>query len=437
MILRYLLVAIATPWAFSSVSASSYDRNPLTLIETIRNPTIDTSSHKVSAFQKFDLSFFAFKRRIRFALEPNHDILPEGARINYLDANGEISHSELIDRHLHKVYKGDVWSQNVDGTYQNVGHARVFVHRDGDKPMFEGAFSINHDHHHIQLVNKHMQTRHSEDPIPVGLTDSFNQMVIFRDSDISRTYANGHDEFRKRSNYAADHDVSPERQACPSDSLDFNMDIEHPIFSGMPAEDQSPLTLTVPMNGGLERRQLDSSTGTGNSAGVNLVSTIGQTSGCPSTRKIALVGVATDCSYTASFADLNATRNNIITQMNSASALYEKTFQISLGLQNLTISPPDCPTSPPPATPWNTGCANADIQTRLNLFSSWRGRQSDTNSHWTLLTTCNSGPAVGLAWLGQSCVISADARNGTSGGIQTVSGANVVAKTSTEWQVIA
>lgn len=157
-------------------------------------------------------------------------------------------------------------------------------------------------------------------------------------------------------------------------------------------------------------------------------------------RKVALVGVATDCTYTATFDSDTATRQNVINQMNSASNLYEKTFNISLGLANLVISPKDCPGSAPAATPWNVNCqSNTDIQARLNLFSAWRGTKSDNYSHWTLLTNCNTGSAVGLAWLGQACVVNADSRNSTSstGGVQTVSGANVVARTSTEWQVIA
>ncbi|KAF2664035.1 ADAM family of metalloprotease ADM-B [Microthyrium microscopicum] len=436
MILQHLFIAALAPAAYLPwASASSFDRNPLNTVENVLDASVDTSSHRISAFQSFDLSFFAFKRRIRFSLEPNHDIIPQGAQVSYLGHNGEVVRTEPIDRHLHKVYKGDVWSQNVDGSFQNVGHARVLVHKDGKRPVFEGAFTINHDHHHISLRDKYMQTKHPMDPLPPHRGRDA-EMVVFRDSDIRSDWLDGHEEFKKRSYFPADSHVSGPSLSCESDNLEFNMDVEHPVLSGAPIDGQSNFW-SVPMGNLFGKRQIDTSTGTGNSAGVNLVSTIGQTSGCPTTRKVALVGVATDCTYTASFADQDAVKANVIAQINSASAVYEKTFQISLGLQNLTISPKDCPSSPPPATPWNTGCDSQDIQGRLNLFSQWRGKQADSNSHWTLLTTCNSGPAVGLAWLGQACVVSTQARNGTSGGVQTVAGANVVAKTSTEWQVIA
>jgi hypothetical protein len=298
------------------------------------------------------------------------------------------------------------------------------VHRDGDVPLFEGAFDIHGDNHHIQLNENYMQTRHEWDPTIGKKGDEL--MIIFRDSDISSSHP-VHDDLKKR---AANDHVS---KVCNSDDLEFNMDLDHPVYS-TPDQDY----WSTPIGNLFGKRQMDTGTGAGNSAGVNLVNSIGQTSGCPSTRKVALVGVATDCSYTGTFANQEAVRSNVIAQMNSASALYEKTFNISLGLQNLTIQPAECPGTAPAATPWNVPCSGSvDIQDRLNLFSQWRGNQRDSNAYWTLLTNCNSGSAVGLAWLGQACVISAEARNATSQGIQTVSGANVVARTSTEWQVIA
>jgi hypothetical protein len=195
------------------------------------------------------------------------------------------------------------------------------------------------------------------------------------------------------------------------------------------------------------RRQSDQ-TG-GNSAGVNLETTIGQTAGCPTTRKVALVGVATDCTYTGEFNSTESARENVIQVMNAASAVWENTFNISLGLANLTISDAQCPGTPSQNTAWNQGCSDSvQIQDRLNLFSAWRGQQRDSNSHWTLLSTCNTGTAVGLAWLGQACVNDAVDTNststggdqtGSSGSTETVAGANVVVRTrgAQEWQVIA
>jgi hypothetical protein len=352
--------------------------------------------------------------------------------VHYLGADGEVTHSEPLDRLSHKVYKGIVRAENLDKSVDQVGHARITIYRDGPSPMFEGSFDIDHDYHHIQLHSNYQQTKHSEDPDSIEILH--DHMVIYRDSDISSEY-NSHNEFKKRS-FAAHDQVS---SACGADNLDFNLDLQHPIYTGMSVVDSEEPFWSGPLYSIFGKRQLDTSTGAGNSAGVNLATTIGNTDGCPTTRKIALVGVATDCSYTAALGGNDAVKSNVITQMNSASRLYEQTFNISLGIQNITISPQDCPGSPPAATPWNQPCSNSvQIQDRLNLFSAWRSKQQDSNSHWTLLTTCNTGTAVGLAWLGQACVINADPRNSTSG-VQTVAGANVVARTggSSEWQIIA
>ena len=53
-----------------------------------------------------------------------------------------------------------------------------------------------------------------------------------------------------------------------------------------------------------------------------------------------------------------------------------------------------------------------------------------------LLSTCGTGQAVGLSWLGQACINTAQPSN-SQGSNDTVSGANVVIKTDTEWLVLA
>jgi hypothetical protein len=415
--------------------ASSVSRNQLSTLGIAEEPVIDTPKHRVNAHSSFDLTFISTfsttRRRIRLALQPNHDIIPHNAQVHYLGADGEITHSEPIDRSDHRVYLGDVWAQNIDGSYSKVGHARITVHQDGLRPLFEGAFDIHGDYHHIMPYAHYKQIKHPEDP---NSTHQDEHMIIYRDSDIIPGLG-ALDEFRKRSFSAHDH-VSG---TCGSDELDFNMDLQHPLYTGVAVENEKNNFWGVPISHLFGKRQLDTPTGPGNSAGVNLASTVGNPAGCPTTRKVALVGVATDCTYTGAFASQDAVKSNVITQMNSASSLYESTFNISLGLQNITVSPSECPGSPAAATPWNQGCNNnVQLQDRLNQFSAWRSKQQDSNSHWTLLTTCNTGSAVGLAWLGQACVINADPRNSSSG-VQTVAGANVVARTSgsSEWQIIA
>ncbi|KAF2258235.1 zincin [Lojkania enalia] len=404
--------------AFAVIAAASSNaRNPLKSLGLAKDPSILTKNHRVHALSTFDVAFDFSGARIRLSLEPNHDIIVEGATVQYLGPDGHITKQEPLDRFQHKVFKGTAWLKRGN-RWDNVGWARITVHRDGLLPLFEGVFTVQHDHHHIQLSSHYKKTRHELDP-DIDLRDD-EYMVIHRDSDISTSPE--HMELRKRSG-----DIG-----CSSDSLEFNMQLDHPIYASMKPRDDRWFGSLI------DRRQnLDDSPGGGNGAGVNLIQTIGSTTGCPTTRKVALVGVATDCTYTADFNSTESMRQNIINQMNSASNLFESTFNISLGLANLFVTDAQCPSTPQQATPWNQDCdPSVDIRARLNLFSQWRGQQDDQNSHWTLLSTCNTDSAVGLAWLGQACVTGSQANNG-SGGAETVSGANVVVRTSTEWQVIA
>ena len=426
MVLRFLAVLLCA-WT-TLISASSTARGPLQFLGAIEDSQIHTQRHRVHAQSHFDLSLNLYHglRRIKLTLEPNHDIIPEGATITYLGPNGEIKSQEPIIRDDHKVYRGSAFMEVDNGHWIDVGWARITILRDGISPLYEGVFSVNHDHHHIQLSSNYMKNRHEMDPKIELEQDEY--MVVWRNSDVAPE--------------GALRDLKRDLQGptCAHDQLAFNTNPNHPVHQDVLRRSKEPTWGEMPLGNLFGKRQIDSQSG-GNSAGVNLVQSIGQTQGCPSTRKVALVGVATDCTYTGTFNSTESTRQNVITQMNSASSLYESTFNISLGLQNLTVSDANCPGTPPTGlTSWNQNCqTGADIQARLNMFSAWRGSIVDNNSHWTLLTNCNSGSAVGLAWLGQACVREATTAPGANGsGNETTTGANIVAKTpGTEWQVIA
>lgn len=348
--------------------------------------------------------------------------------MSYLGADGKITRTELLDRSEYRVFKGHAMVQR-HGEWINVGWARIMLHRDGNDPIFEGAFHIDGDHHHIQTKQHYMQTKHELDPSPEE--PKRESMVVWRDSDITSGLSEDYDGILhgelKRS--------LGQSPSCSADGLSFNTQPDHPVYRAMlKREDKfwgSASTRSL-----FSRDSIDGQLG-GNSAGVNLASTIGQTSGCPSTRKVALVGVATDCTYTAGFNSTESVRRNIISVINLASTQYEDSFNITLGIQNLTISDAACPTQATSAAPWNIACSDSiTIQDRLNLFSAWRGQRADTNAYWTLLSTCATGSAVGLAWLGQACVATSQVATANSAN-ETVSGANVVVRTSTEWQVVA
>lgn len=353
-------------------------------------------------------------------LEPNHDLFSGDATIQVLGADGTVRTVEPIDRRGHRIFRGESFVQlEGDTEWRHVGWARINVRRDGADPIFDGVFTIDGNHHHIQTKTTYTQTIVEGDPAVDDVEDEF--MVVWRDTDIRPS---SHDDLRRDLGHAA---------TCGSDNLVYNSHENNIVYRGLGETVQDTSLWQVSPRALFGRQQVDSTAG-GNGAGVNLAGSIGSTAGCPTTRKVALVGIATDCTYTEALGGTKeAVTANVIQMVNSASQLYESTFNISLAIQNLTISERNCPSTPPQSAPWNGNCASTgSIEARLSQFSQWRGQWKDTNAFWTLLSTCVSGPAVGLAWLGAVCQQGSSTR-----GNETSASANVVVRTSTEWLVFA
>ncbi|KAI1179762.1 zinc metalloprotease mde10 [Nemania sp. FL0916] len=411
--------ALLCTWTHTS-EAHSVKRNPLNYITRVDQPSLHTPSHRVHAHSSFEISFLLHNERdrVRISLEPNHDVLADEAVVRYLGPDGTVSHEEKIDRKEHRIYKGHAFLQHSHHSeWLNAGWARITVLRDGPHPLFEGTFRVDGNFHHIQRASTYRQTRLPEDPEAHDADDDY--MIVWRDTDISGHFYTSGQELKRT--------LAENTTVCTSDQLGFNSRLDHPVHLGLDLRDLTSIDSNI-----LFRRQGDQTTG-GNGAGANLASTIGSTQGCPTSRKVALIGLATDCTYTAQFpAKANVTQN-VISMVNMASQVYEATFNISLGIQNLTISDGSCPGSPPEGSQWNQPCSSSvTISDRLDLFSKWRGQFTDNNAYWTLLSTCATDAAVGLAWLGQLC-----AQGASTNGNDTTAGANVVVRTSTEWQVFA
>lgn len=92
-------------------------------------------------------------------------------------------------------------------------------------PVFEGAFSVDGVVHHIVTVDKYLKNRLAEDPYPDNADNLDANLVIYRDSDITR----------------ADDDSKHIRtSSCAHDRLDYNRDVErHPVLRLGAGLDQS------------------------------------------------------------------------------------------------------------------------------------------------------------------------------------------------------
>ncbi|KAJ9381134.1 hypothetical protein DTO063F5_6344 [Paecilomyces variotii] len=405
----------------TGVDARSQQPGPINYISVVEAPVINSPSHRVHSLSHFDVTFGLHQghQRIKLDLEPNHDILSEDAHIQYLDSNGNVKHAQPIDRSDHRVFKGSAWAEAEDGSWNRVGWARISVQRDGKQPLFEGAFTIRGNHHHIQKRSNYMHTRRDFDVDVENKEDDY--MIVYRDSDMSREL---HSEFKRSLSNSS---------ACQADKLNFNTDPDHPVFH---PDLHQPLprwgAMSVNSLFGLTKRQSDTGGISGNTGAVNLESTIGSTAGCPNTKKVALIGVATDCAFTGAYNSTESARQAVIDMVNTASDLYERSFNVTIGLRNLTISDAECPSTASEAAPWNVACGSKNMTQRLDLFSQWRGQRNDSNAYWTLMTNCPTGAEVGVSWLGQLCNTES-----TPDGEDTVTGANVVAKTTAGWQVFA
>lgn len=400
-------------------TADSFKRDPVDYVSLIEDAKIHTPSSRVTSHSEFDLTFTIHngQQKVRFALEPNHDLFPDNLEFTSIDENGN-EKTETIERTDFKVYRGKSFVQR-DGEpgWSVAGWARIIVHQDGKKPIFDGSFRLDGNDHHVETGAGYRRVKHEQDPIIDAADDA---MVVWRDSDI-RSFSWNSNEL-KRSEHS---DLG-----CDSDSLEYNSQYD------LSARDFSPLQ-TMETHELFGRQSIDG--GNGNDPAGNLIASIGSVSGCPTTKKVALVGIATDCNYYQQFnRSQDAIKKNIFSLVNRASEVYESTFKISLAVASFKARTEDnCPSqSASQATPWNIGCDDKsfDLAARLNAFSKWRGEQSDNFAYWTLFTTCATDTAVGLAWRGQLCR-QGSAPNGGSN--DTIAAANVVVNTPTEWQVFA
>jgi hypothetical protein len=415
--------------------AHSIKRDALNYVTVIDDAVIKTPSHRVHSFSSFDLTFALHdgKQKVRLALEPNDELLHESFTVSHLDENGNIEKSEQIPRTEHKVFRGQTFVQRPGRKeWENTGFARITMLRDGKSPLFDGTFRIDGNGHHVHLGSRYRSLGHKNDPaIPSSGSPDDEIMVLWRDSDIRGS-------IWEQSELKRDVLVTENSTTCGVGSLgsfDANYDLK--VRDGNFEQGMSTRSLFGRQNFD------DGGRGSGGSANVNVLQTIGSTDGCPGTRRIALVGIAVDCTYWEQNETEEDLRKHVIGMVNDASQVYESTFNIAIGIANITINKRDCPSEASESAPWNVACGKADMNERLSLFSGWRGQFNDINAYWTLLTKCPTNTAVGLAWRGELCRqgshqnpsdVTSDG-SGSQG--KMVSSTNVVVRTDTEWQIFA
>jgi hypothetical protein len=182
------------------------------------------------------------------------------------------------------------------------------VLRDGENPLFEGVFIKDGDIHHVKLLSKYNSLKNMDD-VDLPDADPNETMVVYRDSDrfIAQALLLGR---------SIDGIVSSEEansSMCGHDRLTFNTQGNVPS-RGFGWDTWDTFNRLV-------RRQSDvgGSLATGGSK-TSLAATIGNTAGCPSTRQVALVAAAADCTYVQAHGNATTTRAQIISIYNSVYA---------------------------------------------------------------------------------------------------------------------
>uniref|UniRef100_A0A8H8CR13 Disintegrin and metalloproteinase domain-containing protein B n=1 Tax=Psilocybe cubensis TaxID=181762 RepID=A0A8H8CR13_PSICU len=436
----------------STLSLEILPRHPHSSIQSSLSKRLSPHPNTLRYNDSFRLILSAYNETFHLHLRPNDHLVHSAARIHYYtttsDGREVLSHTVPLLRETVKAYLGEVVAADhsparmrQDAAHvvpqphpADLGWARIMVYEQGDTdrgiaPLFEGAFSANGIIYHIMTKENYLRNKLELDPQltePVDETDA--NLVIWRESDVM-THEEEH--FAKTGEIYASENVVATPQSCGHDRLDYNSPSQNPMLSTPP-----PLTWTdrllVPfLNDTLYRRD-DVPTGNGG-MNSNFINSIGSTAGCPTTQKVLYMGVAADCVYVANAKTQEAATQQILNNWNSASALYKSTFNVSLGIAELQVRSAVCPTTVNADNIWNLPCSGAELDTRLSLFSQWRGAKGNDNiGLWHLMSGCPTGSEVGIAWLATLCQ-----QDATGSAPSVVSGTAVSTGGRTEWQVVA
>ncbi|RHZ61686.1 hypothetical protein Glove_346g184 [Diversispora epigaea] len=466
------------------IQATSFASRPLTYLEFVGNPKIEiyprdrfsspSSSSSSSSSQNLKLrhddsmriQFIAFNKTFNLHLEPNIDLFHPKATItihhadktsttkrlvpnDYRIYKGFLLDTESTDRRLNEdiigIKRKDLLFEELSNSVGVLGWARISVLDDGNDddndgrkkkrhPTFEGTFSYKNELYNIHSIRNFKISQHFDDPeIPnISARPIFHRdatMVIYRDSDkrnsnnIKRsTSVDGEGscaldskmnhilKSKKRDNHNHNHNDNKKRDN--GNNLGW---MENPWFNfGMKIPS---MRSTIQKRGELYKRE---------------------TAGCPLSKKIAYMGAAADCTYVQSYGSSEAARTQILKDWTTASAVYERSFNVTLGLIKLEIQDLNCPTTVNQSIAWNRPCStDYSINNRLSDFSKWRGTLgNDGAALWHLMSKCNTDSKVGVAWLGQLCQYTAS-QNSDLSDQSFVSGTGVSTITKDEWKVVA
>ncbi|KAI8393566.1 Metallo-peptidase family M12-domain-containing protein [Radiomyces spectabilis] len=435
-----------------AVIAQGTRSDRLSRVETINNPRITlmlTSMHGITAKRSaipttpsvidlehdasFLLQFSAFEQSFHLYLIPNIDMFHPDATVTIEHTDGQ-QHVEPIRRDQFRIYKGMVSETPIElpetipddliTEKQHTHWARITLRHDiqSEHPLFEGAFAVNSDVYHIKTQSNFRLRKRNDDPYP----NSDDAMVIYRDSDTIAAPFHSVPFMHRFDTRDVKDDIT-----CGMEDLTYNQEL-----TGLRRGNRNSTTVSVPP-------LMDNSSSNYGIVPLDHVNLLTKRNtplqGCPTARKIAFMGAAADCTYTSSYGGVRSAKIQIVNDWNVASGVFERTFNVSLGLIYLHLSSPECPRRSKSQNNWNQRCSNFyTINDRLSDFSLWRGKKGEDGAAlWHLMTRCSTGIKVGIAWLSQLCETQASQQVEDNGSFEWVSGTGVSSITREEWKVVA
>jgi hypothetical protein len=357
---------------------------------------------------------------------------------------------ELLEKWIKEEIVGVVRDTSRWEDYAR-GWARVSVQSqdvDEGKLRIQGTFERDGEMFTIHSTERYLKTKDELDPSLEEISSRLDKrssrverdMVIVREREVLSP-SERINLIRKRGlPQLPDPDtLQHSTSSCSHDSLAFNTDPSNPVlanaldqsvfaefhspwipFLGLPSpssaspftpQDRSTVLSPRSHRRSIHRRQSSGDISGGSGTSSNFINSIGSTQGCPRSAMVVFLGVAADCTYVQSYSGSTDTaRRQILDDVNSVSALYQQSFNISLGVVELAVMGSTCPTSSSQVdsqNPWNLPCLSSapvggsitkndavgiDLNTRLSVFSQWRGDKGggDAAGLWHLMTACQT-----------------------------------------------
>ncbi|KAJ2201328.1 hypothetical protein GGH14_002051 [Coemansia sp. RSA 370] len=377
----------------------------------------------------FHIALSAYNTTYTLVVEPNTDLVHPDSRMT--QARNGRRHKTGIDTSDIGVYRGHVlrvgavraadmseslrkWDtllRRREYSFDDHGSwVRLAVFRDGDgRTVLDGSFSVDGETYYVRPARTYMRTKRDADPAlsnPMARAERVRlaATLVYRQSDMNAEHQSGQQAHGMQ-------------QTCGAQRISSNSLPE--VRETLDRLDKQE-TL-----GQLSKR----------STAFNNDKTA-LDAGCITARKVLYMGAAADCSYVTKYHTQDGARQQILSNWNQASAVYERQLNVALGLIELQIEELTCPTTAASDTAWNRGCSDSyNIGTRLSDFSVWRAAKgNDGCGLWHLMTNCPTGTEVGLAWLGTLCTTTSST-NTVQGGVSSGTGVSAVSRD--EWKVVA